>query len=58
MKAADAVQIVGSGTPSFFPFAGRAGEAAIVVAQDWAQDLVAVYRSLGPVRRNSLVRRF
>ena len=40
LKAADAVEILGSGAPSFFRFARRAAEAAIVVRQESAQDLV------------------
>ena len=40
MKAADAVEIFGSGTPGFFRFARGATEAAVVVGQETAQDLV------------------
>jgi hypothetical protein len=41
MKAADAVEIFGSGPPSLFCLARRASEAAVVVGQEAAQDLVA-----------------
>src|ERR1700693_4155922 len=40
MEAADAVQIFGSGTPSFFRIARRATEAAVVVGQETTKDLV------------------
>src|ERR1019366_812599 len=39
-EAADAIQVFGSRTPGFFGFAGRATEAAVVVGQEAAQDLV------------------
>ena len=41
MKAADAVQIFGSGTPSLFLIARGATEATVVVGQEAAQDLVS-----------------
>ena len=40
MKAADAIKIFGSGTPGLFRLARRATEAAVVVGQEAAQDLV------------------
>src|ERR1039457_358269 len=40
MEAADAIEIFGSRTPSLFGFAGRTTEAAVVVGQEAAQDLV------------------
>ena len=40
MEAADAIEIFGGGTPSFFSFARRTTEAAVVVGQEAAQDLV------------------
>ena len=40
MKAADAIQIFGSGTPSLLRIARRTTEAAVVVGQEAAQDLV------------------
>src|SRR5580704_4458474 len=40
MKAADAVEIFRSGPPSLFCFARRASEAAVVIGQEAAQDLV------------------
>src|SRR6202030_2588821 len=41
MKAADAVQIFGSGTPSLFLSARGATEATVVVGQEATQDLVS-----------------
>ena len=38
MKAEDAVQILGSGTPGLFGVAGRASEATVVVGKKIAQD--------------------
>ena len=38
MKAEDAVQILGSGTPGLFGVAGRASEATVVVGKEIAQD--------------------
>ena len=40
MEAADVVEVFGSGTPSLFRFARRTTEAAVVVGQKAAQDLV------------------
>src|ERR1039458_1651588 len=40
MEAADVVEVLGSRTPSFFGFARRTTEAAIVVGQETAKDLV------------------
>ena len=40
MKAADVVEVLGSRTPSFFGFARRTTEAAVVVGQEAAKDLV------------------
>src|ERR1700675_4996083 len=40
MEAADAIEIFGSGTPSFFRIARRATEAAVVVGQETTKDLV------------------
>ena len=40
MKAADAIEVFGSGTPSFFRIARGSTEAAVVVGQEAAQDLV------------------
>src|SRR6266404_5675336 len=40
MKAADAIQIFGSGTPSLFRIARCASEAAVVVGQEVVKDLV------------------
>jgi hypothetical protein len=39
-KAADAVQVIGSRPPSFGGVAGSAGEAAVVVGDEAAQDAV------------------
>ena len=47
MKAADAVEIFGSGPPSFFCFARCATEAAVVVGQEAAQDLVGGVQIVG-----------
>ena len=47
MKAADAVQIFGSGTPSLFRLARGATEAAVVVGQEAAQDLVGGVQIVG-----------
>ena len=40
MEAADAVEVFGSGTPGLFRIARRTTEAAVVVGQETAQDLV------------------
>src|ERR1700674_3144905 len=40
MKAADAIQILRSGTPGFFRLAGRTAEAPVVVGQEAAEDFV------------------
>ncbi len=40
MKAADAVEVFGSGPPGLFGLARGPGEAAVVVGQEAAQDLV------------------
>ena len=47
MEAADAVEIFGSGPPSFFGFARCATEAAVVVGQEAAQDLVGGVQIVG-----------
>ena len=47
MKATDAIKIFGSGTPSFFGIARRAPEAAVVVGQETAQDLVGSVQIVG-----------
>src|SRR5579862_3401730 len=47
MKAADAIEIFGSGAPSFFGFTRRASEAAVVVGQEAAQDLVGGVQVMG-----------
>ena len=39
MKAADAIEVFGSGTPSLFRIARRATEAPVVVGQEAAKDL-------------------
>ena len=57
VKATDAVQIFGSGTPSFFRLARGATKATVVVRQEVAQDLVGGAQIVAPARRNSLVRR-
>src|ERR1035441_7204783 len=40
MEAADGIEVFGSRTPSFFGFARRTTEAAVVVGQEVAKDLV------------------
>jgi hypothetical protein len=57
MKAADVVEVLGIGTPGFFGLARRATEAAVLVGQKAAQDLLEEARPLAPARHNSLVRR-
>ena len=57
MKAADVIEVFGSGTPSLFRITRRATEAAIVVGQESAQDLVRGVQIVGTGQRNSLVRR-
>jgi hypothetical protein len=47
MKAADALEIFGSGSPSFFCFARCTAEAAVVVVQEAAQDLVGGVQIMG-----------
>ena len=47
MKAADAVEIFGSGPPSLFCFARCTAEAAIVIGQEAAQDLVGGVQIVG-----------
>ena len=47
MEAADVVEVLGSGTPGFFGFTRRATEAAIVVGQKAAQDLVGGVQIVG-----------
>ena len=47
MKAADAVEMFGSGPPSLFCFARRATETAVVVGQEAAQDLVRGVQIIG-----------
>ena len=47
MKAADAIQIFGSGTPSLLRIARRTTEAAVVVGQEVAQDLVGGVQIVG-----------
>src|SRR5487761_2374696 len=47
MKAADVVEVLGSRTPGFFGFASRATEAAVVVGQESAQDLVGGAQIVG-----------
>ena len=48
MKAADAIQIFGSGPPSLFGITRRATEAAVIVGQEAAQDLVGGVQIVGP----------
>ena len=47
MKAADAIEIFGSGTPSLFRIARCATEAPVVVGQEAAQDLVGGVQVVG-----------
>ena len=47
MEAADAIEIFGSGTPSFFGIARRATEATVVIGQEAAQDLVGGVQIVG-----------
>src|ERR1019366_2733691 len=47
MKAADALQIFGSGTPGLFGFARHTGEATAVVGKKIAQDLVGREQVVG-----------
>ena len=47
MEAADAIEIFGSGTPSLFRIARRTTEAAVVVGQEAAQDLVGGVQIVG-----------
>jgi len=57
-EAADAAEIFGGRAPSLFPFLGERAEAAVVVGQEAAQDIVG--RRLDRRRRGggvSLVRR-
>jgi hypothetical protein len=47
MKAADVVEVLGIGTPGFFGLARRATEAAVLVGQKAAQDLVGRGQTVG-----------
>jgi len=47
MKAADAIEVFGSGPPSLFCFAWRTSEAAVVVGQEAAQNLVGGVQIVG-----------